>query len=180
MKALIPQERIEKYIYLIRGYKVMLDSDLANLYDVETKALNRAVKRNAERFPNDFCFQLSPDEYNTLRCHFGTLEEAGRGKHRKYLPYLFTEQGVAMLSSVLKSKKAALVNVQIIRTFVRLREMLVSNKELSRKLATLEKKHDQQFKVVFDAIRQLMEPPKTKKRQIGFVRNSALQKKNDV
>jgi hypothetical protein len=180
MKALIPQERIEKYIYLIRGYKVMLDSDLANLYDVETKALNRAVKRNAERFPNDFCFQLSSDEYNTLRCHFGTLEEAGPGKHRKYLPYLFTEQGVAMLSSVLKSKKAALVNVQIIRTFVRLREMLVSNKELSRKLATLEKKHDQQFKVVFDAIRQLMEPPKTKKRQIGFVRNSALQKKNDV
>ncbi|MBU0505962.1 ORF6N domain-containing protein [bacterium] len=180
MKALIPQERIEKSIILIRGQKVMLDSDLADLYDVEIKALNRAVKRNAERFPDDFCFQLSTDEYNSLRCHFGTLEDTGRGKHRKYLPYVFTEQGVAMLSSVLKSKKAALVNVQIMRTFVKIREMLISNRELARKLATLEKRYDNQFKIVFDAIRQLMEPPKTKKKkEIGFVRTASLQKREE-
>lgn len=167
MKALIPQERIEKSIYLIRGHKVMLDSDLASLYEVSTGAINRAVKRNLERFPDDFCFQLSQEESDSLRYHTGTLKH-GRGKHRKYLPFVFTEQGVAMLSSVLKSKRAILVNVQIMRAFVQLREMLISNRELARKLANLEKKYDYQFKAVFDAIRQLMLPSDKPKRLIGF------------
>lgn len=169
MKSLIPIERIEKSIYLIRGHKVMIDSDLADLYGVEIKALNRAVKRNLERFPEDFCFQLSEKEYDSLRCQFGTLK-MGRGEHRKYLPFVFTEQGVAMLSSVLKSKRAVLVNVQIMRTFVRIREMLISNKELARKLANLEKRYDHQFKVVFDAIRELMISPRNNKKTIGFRR----------
>lgn len=167
MTALIPKERIEKHIYLIRGQKVMLDADLAELYEVETGALNRAVKRNQERFPPDFVIQLTKEEYESFRSQSETLKK-GRGKHRKFLPYAFTEQGVAMLSSVLKSKRAALVNVQIMRTFVQLREMLVSNKELAKKLLSLEKKYDQQFRAVFDAIRQLMEPPKKKERDIGF------------
>lgn len=168
MNLLIPQERIEKCIYLIRGYKIMFDTDLATMYDVETGAINRAVKRNQERFPADFCFQLNKAEYDSLRCQFGILKNS-RGKHSKYLPYVFTEQGVAMLSSVLKSKRAVLVNVQIMRTFVELREMLISNKDLARKLASLEKKYDHQFKVVFDAIRGLMESPNPKNRKIGFV-----------
>jgi hypothetical protein len=165
MKALIPQERIEKCIYLIRGHKVMVDTDLATLYKVETGAINRAMKRNRERFPEDFCFQLTEEEYDSLRCQTGTLKE-GRGKHRKYLPFVFTEQGVAMLSSVLQSKRAILVNVQIMRAFVQLREMLVSNKDLARKLANLEKKYDHQFKIVFDAIRDLMAEPIGKIRKI--------------
>jgi hypothetical protein len=147
----------------------MLDADLAQLYDVETKALNRAMKRNQDRFPDDFCFQLTEEEHESLRCQFGTLEK-GRGKHRKYLPFVFTEQGVAMLSSVLQSKRAIMVNVQIIRAFVQLREMLVSNKDLARKLASLEKKYDHQFKIVFDAIRDLMAEPVGKARKIGFLR----------
>ncbi len=145
----------------------MIDSDLAYLYEVETGALNRAVQRNLERFPNDFCFQLSQEEYDSLRCQFGILK-TGRGKHRKYLPYVFTEQGIAMLSSVLKSKRAILVNVQIMRTFVQLREILISNKDLARKLENLEKKYDHQFKVVFDAIREIMTPPKNNQKRIGF------------
>lgn len=169
MTNLVPIERIEKAILLLRGHKVMLDATLADLYAVETGALNRAVKRNLERFPEDFCFQLSQSEDDSLRCQTGILK-VGRGQHRKYLPFVFTEQGVAMLSSVLKSKRAILVNVQIMRTFVQLREMLVSNKELAQKLATLEKKYDQQFKAVFDAIRELMLPPKKDKRLIGFGR----------
>ena len=158
MTNIIPAERIEKFIYLIRGHKVMFDVHLADLYEVETGAINRAMKRNQERFPEDFSFQLNPEEYESLRCQIGTLKK-GRGKHRKYLPFVFTEQGVAMLSSVLKSKRAIMVNVQIMRTFVALREMLISNKELTRKLQNLEKKYNHQFKVVFDAIKQLMEPP---------------------
>jgi hypothetical protein len=144
--------QVERRIFLVRGQKVMLDTDLAELYRVPTKSLNLAVKRNADRFPEDFTFQLTDD---------------GRGG-RRYLPYAFTEQGVAMLSSVLRSSRAVQVNIAIMRTFVRLREMLLSNTELARKLAALENKYDAQFKVVFDAIRELMLPPAPPKRQIGF------------
>jgi phage regulator Rha-like protein len=169
MKELIPVEIIEKKIYLIRVHKVMLDSDLAELYGVETKRLNERVRRNLKRFPDDFMFQLTEEEAESLRSHFATLK-SGRGKHRKYLPYAFTEQGVAMLSSVLNSDLAIEVNVQIIRTFVKLREMLSTHKDLARKLADMEKKYDAQFKFVFDAIRQLMKPDEPKKKPIGFRR----------
>jgi len=164
--SLIPVGRIEKAIYLIRGEKVMLDSDLAELYCVETKALNRAVKRNSRRFPPDFMFRLSSEEVSRLKYQIGTSKK-GRGG-RRYLPYVFTEQGVAMLSSVLNSERAVLVNVEIMRTFVKLRQMLASHAELSRRLDDLESKYDRQFKVVFDAIRQLMSPPRSGRKQIGF------------
>jgi hypothetical protein len=158
--------QVERRIFLVRGQKVMLDTDLAELYRVPTKSLNLAVKRNADRFPEDFTFQLTDDEAAGLRFHFETSKR-GRGG-RRYLPYAFTEQGVAMLSSVLRSSRAVQVNIAIMRTFVRLREMLLSNTELARKLAALEDKYDAQFKVVFDAIRELMLPPVPPKRQIGF------------
>ena len=164
--ALIPTERIEKAIYLIRGEKVMLDRDLAELYQVETKTLNRAVKRNLSRFPADFMFQLSADEAASLRYQIGTSKQ-GRGG-RRYLPFVFTEQGVAMLSSLLRSKRAIQVNIEIMRAFVRLRQMLASNAELSRRLDELESKYDRQFKVVFDAIRKLMTPAPAARKQIGF------------
>jgi hypothetical protein len=144
----------------------MLDHDLAELYGVEVKQLKRQVKRNQDRFPADFMFELSKEEYDALRSQFGTLK---RGEHSKYLPYAFTEQGVAMLSSVLRSARAVQVNVEIMRTFVRLRQILASNAQLARKLDTLEKKYDAQFKVVFDAIRELMRPSEPKKRKIGFL-----------
>jgi hypothetical protein len=143
----------------------MLDADLAELYGVETKALNRAFMRNRERFPEDFVFQLTENEFEDLRCQFGTSRWGGR----RYLPYAFTEQGVAMLSGVLHSKRAIQVNVEIMRTFVRLRQLLASNAQLARKLEALEKKYDAQFRVVFDAIRQLMSPPEPGKRKIGFI-----------
>jgi len=167
-RALIPPERIERSILLIRGHKVILDVDLAALYDVETKQLIQAVKRNLPRFPEDFMFQLKEEEFENLRFHFGTSSQWGG---RRYPPYAFTEQGVAMLSSVLRSKRAIQVNIEIMRAFVRLRQILASNKELAKRLDELEKKYDAQFKVVFDAIRQLMAPPeqKTPKRRIGFL-----------
>lgn len=165
MESLIPTERIENIILLIRDRKVILDEDLARLYGVETKALNRAFMRNRERFPEDFVFQLSESESRALRYQFGTSRWGGR----RYLPYTFTEQGVAMLSSVLRSKRAIQVNVEIMRTFVRLRRLLASNAQLAAKLDALEKKYDAQFKVVFDAIRQLMTPPEPNKRKIGFL-----------
>ena len=158
--------KIEQRIFLVRGQKVMLDADLAELYRVPTKSLNLAVKRNADRFPEDFMFQLTDDDVAGLRFHFETSKR-GRGG-RRYLPYAFTEQGVAMLSSVLRSSRAVQVNIAIMRTFVRLREMLLSNAELARKLAALENKYDAQFKVVFDAIRELMLPPDPPRRKIGF------------
>ncbi len=164
MTAIIPAERIEKRIFMIRGQKMMVDSDLAELYGVETKTLNRAVIRNIERFPEDFMFRLTKEEAGNLRFHFGTSRWGGR----RYLPYVFTEQGVAMLSSVLKSKRAIHVNIEIMRAFVKLRNMLASNAGLARKLGALEKKYDAQFKVVFDAIRALMQPPDKQKRKIGF------------
>jgi len=144
----------------------MLDFDLAVLYEVETKALNRAVRRNIERFPEDFMFQLSKEALNLLRCQFGTSK--GRGG-RRYLPYAFTEQGVAMLSSVLNSKRAINVNIEIMRVFVRLRQILASHTDLARKFETMEKKYDEEFKKVWDVIRELIVPPEPKKRPIGFL-----------
>lgn len=168
-RLLIPAERIERAILLIRGHKVMLDSDLASLYGVGTKVLNQAVKRNLDRFPEDFMFQLSDEELRNWRSQIVTSNPAAKmGVRRK--PYAFTEQGVAMLSSVLSSPRAVTVNIEIMRAFVRLRRLLASNAELARKLDALEKKYDAQFKVVFDAIRQLMQPPAppAKRRRIGF------------
>jgi len=167
MKELIPVEIIERKIYLIRGHKVMIDSDLSKLYGVQIKRLNEQVRRNLKRFPADFMFQLTQEETDSLRSQIATLK-TGRGEHRKYLPYAFTENGVAMLSSVLNSDRAIEVNIQIMRTFTKLREMLLTHKDLQRKMEDLERKYDAQFKVVFDAIRQLMIPPETKKRKIGF------------
>jgi hypothetical protein len=164
---LISIERIEKTIYLIRGEKVMLDRDLAELYEVLTKALNQAVRRNRDRFPADFMFQLSEKEVAELnRSQFVT----GSEKHRdpRFRPYVFTEQGVAMLSSVLRSKRAIMVNIEIMRAFVKLRQMIASNAELSRRFDELESKYDKQFSVVFDAIRQLMARPVRNRKEIGF------------
>ena len=169
MKDLIPAEVIEKKIYLIHGHRVMLDSDLAETYGVVTKVLLQAVKRNSKRFPPDFMFQLNYQDVAALRSQFVTLKK-GRGQHRKYPHYVFTEQGVAMLSSVLNSERAVEVNIHTMRAFVKLREMIASNTELARKLDTLEKKYDAQFKIVFYAIRQLMEPSQKERKRIGFLR----------
>jgi len=149
VKGLIVVEMIEKKIYLIRGHKVMLDSDLAALYEVETRTLIQAVKRNISRFPSDFMFQLNNQDVAALRSQIVTLKK-GRGEHRKYAPYVFTENGVAMLSSVLNSERAVQVNIAIMRTFVKLRQMLTSNADLARKLAAMEKKYDSQFNPVRD------------------------------
>ncbi len=162
--VLVPVERIEQMILSLQGQKVILDKDLAALYEVSTSNLNKAVSRNIERFPRDFMFQLSAMEFNDLKFHFGTSSWGGTRK----LPRAFTEQGVAMLSSVLRSSRAVQVNIEIMRAFVKLRELLTSNRKLARKLDALEKKYDSQFKIVFDAIRQLMAPPVKPKRRIGF------------
>jgi hypothetical protein len=161
----VPAELIERRIFLIRGHKVMIDADLARLYQVTTGNLNLAVKRNLDRFPIDFMFQLTMKESKVLRLQFAISNRGGR----RYRPYVFTEQGVAMLSSVLTSKRAVHVNIAIVRTFVRLREMLATHKDLARKLDEMEKKYDHQFKVVFDAIRDFMSPgPSSSRRRIGF------------
>ena len=162
--SLIPVERIERAILLIRGQKVLLDRDLAMLYQVSTSNLNKAVSRNFDRFPEDFMFQLTEEEFKNLKFHFGTSSWGGTRK----LPRAFTEQGVAMLSSVLRSKRAVLVNVEIMRAFVRLRQMLATNVNLERRLNELERKYDSQFKVVFEAIRQLMTSPEKQPKKIGF------------
>jgi len=165
--SLIPAERIERAIILIRDEKVMLDSDLATLYGVETKELVRAVGRNRERFPKDFAYQLTQQEFTALRCQIGT-SNVGRGG-RRTCPWVFTEQGIAMLSSVLHSKRAIEVNIEIMRAFVRLRQMISSHADLARQLNELEQKYDQQFAVVFEAIRKLMERPKElKPREMGY------------
>jgi len=164
-KSLIPVERIERRIFLIRGHKVMLSNDLAELYEVEPRILVQAVKRNIDRFPEDFMLQLSQEEFSILKSQ---IVISSWGGLRRATPYAFTEQGVAMLSSVLRSKRAIQVNIEIMRAFVRLRRLLASHADLARKLDALEKKYDAQFKVVFDAIRQLMTPPETKRRPIGF------------
>ena len=164
--SVIPIERIERVILLIRGHKVILDKDLAVFYGITTSNLNKAVSRNLDRFPDDFMVELTKYEFKNLKFHFGTSSWGGARK----LPRAFTEQGVAMLSSVLRSKQAVRVNIEIMRTFVRLRKMIATHKNLARRLEDLEKKYDAQFRVVFDAIRQLMIPPEPKKKKIGFRR----------
>ena len=166
MSINVPQELIEQKIYLIRGHKVMLDRDLAELYGVSTGNLNKSVTRNLDRFPDDFMFRLTNEEFKNLKFHFGTSSWGGT----RMAPRVYTEQGVAMLSSVLRSKRAIQVNIQIMRTFTKLRTMLASHEDLKRKLTALEKKYDKQFKIVFEAIYELMEPPARKKRKIGFKR----------
>jgi hypothetical protein len=180
-KLPVLEERIESRIFLIRGAKVMLSQHLAELYKVEPRTLIQAVRRNLKRFPEDFMFQLKWEEANLLKVPSSVLKEKAnsssrsqfvilkRGENIKYLPYAFTEQGVAMLSSVLRSDRAINVNIEIMRAFVRLRQILAAHADLARKLASLEKKYDAHFKVVFDAIRELMAPPERRnKRLIGF------------
>lgn len=184
--SVIPIDRIEHIIYFFRSHKVMLDRDLAELYGVETRVLNQAVKRNSERFPDDFMFQLNTEEANSLRSQFVTLDRTsltsqiviskGRGKHRKYLPYVFTEQGVAMLSSVLRSSRAITVNIEIMRAFVRLRHILESNKELAKVVSELRSfnlkrsaKMDLEIRRIWKAIEKLTEQSNDKsKKRIGF------------
>ena len=166
MSTLVARERIEQTILVIRGHNVMLDSDLAQLYGVTVGRLNEAVKRNEERFPNDFMFQLTKAEFENLKSQIAISSSKWGG--RRHAPYVFTEQGVAMLSSVLRSKRAIQVNIAIMRAFVQLREMIASNKGLARRLTELEKKYDGQFRVVFEAIRELMAEPQPKSRRIGF------------
>ena len=165
MPNLVPQEKIENKILLIRGMKVMLDRDLAVLYKARARALRQQVKRNKDRFPGDFMFRLTKEEVESMVSHFVTPSKQSLGGH---LPYAFTEQGVAMLSSVLNSKRAIRVNIQIIRTFTKLKRMIENNKELREKIEAMEKKYDEQFKVVFDAIKQLIETPVKPKRKVGF------------
>jgi hypothetical protein len=165
----IPVEIIEKKIYIIRNQRVMLSSDLAELYCVETRALNQAVKRNIERFPEDFMFQLDDNEFKNLKSQIVTSCWGGM---RRANPYAFTEQGIAMLSSVLKSDRAIKVNIEIMRTFVKIRKMISQHKDLADKLTQLEiktEKHDKDIKAIIDAIRQLMTPPEKTKRKIGFI-----------
>lgn len=174
-KSLVPAERIEGSILFIRGEKVILDTDLAQLYQVSVSVLNQAVSRNLDRFPDDFMFRLSKEEWEALKSQI-VISKEGRGG-RRWPPRAFTEQGVAMLSTVLHSKRAVQVNIEIMRTFVRLRQMLASNEELARKLAALERKYDKRFKVVFDTLRELMTPPEPKRRPIGFQPNKPKKKK---
>ena len=163
----VPDERIISRIFLIRGKKVMVDNDLAELYGVEARILNQAVKRNITRFPLDFMFQLNKQETEILRSQFVILK-SGRGQHRKYMPYVFTEQGVAMLSSVLNSERAIRVNIQIIRTFMQLRELLSTNKDLKEKIENMEKRYDKQLRDIFEAIKRLLTEEIKPKNPIGF------------
>ena len=164
--AIVPTALISQKIFFVRGTRVMLDADLARLYGVATKNLNKAVKRNATRFPDDFMFRLSPKDLESLRFQSGTSNSSRGG--RRYAPYAFTEQGVAMLSSVLRSSRAVQVNVAIMRTFVRLREMLTTHEELRRKIDAMEKHYDARFQAIFDTIRQMLETPIPAKKRIGF------------
>ncbi len=160
--SIIPQEAIASKNFFIRDEKVILDNDLATLYDVETKQLKRQVRRNIDRFPDDFMFQLTQEEYQDfLRCQIGTLK---RGRHSKYPPYVFTEQGVAMLSSILNSKRAIMINIQIIRVFTKLRKILTAHADIKRKI----EEHDEHIKSIFDVLKQLLQPPEEPKELIGF------------
>lgn len=174
MSNVVPIERIEQKILVLRGENVMIDHDLAELYGVKTKVFNQAVRRNLERFPEDFMFQLTTQEFEELRSYWESsglrsqiVTSKGRGG-RRYLPYVFTEQGVAMLSAVLRSKRAIAVNIAIMRAFVKLRQMILSHKDLARRLDELERRYDTKFRVVVDAIRKLMEPTEGSKQRIGF------------
>ncbi len=165
VSSLIPTENIESKILLVRGLKVMLDKDLAELYDVKPIALRQQVSRNKDRFPDDFMFRLLESEVENMVSQNVIPSKQSLGGH---LPYVFTEQGVSMLSSVLKSKRAILVNIQIMRTFTKLREMIESHKDLRKKIEEMESKYDKQFQIVFNAIKQLIEEPVKPKRRVGF------------
>ena len=165
--AVVAMGQVEGRILFIRGYRVLPDADLAELYDVDVKALNQAVKRNQDRFPGGFMFQLSAAEAAALRSQSVTLKNS-RGAHRKYRPFVFTGHGIAMLSGVLRSARAVRVNIEIMRAFVRLRHMLHADADLARRLAVLEQKYDGQFSIVFEAIRQIMAPSAKPRRLIGF------------
>ncbi len=177
MNALIPLERVESRILFIRGEKVIVDSDLAQLYGVTTSNFNKAVKRNIERFPSDFMFQLTKEEFESLRFQTGISNESMRSQFatskerggRRYLPYAFTEHGALMAANILNSDRAVEASVQVVRAFVKLRQMLASNAELARKVEALEQKYAANFKVVFDAIKQLMAPPTSPNSKIGFL-----------
>ena len=166
-KGLVRREEIQRTILRFRGHNVILDADLALMYGVSTRVLNQAVRRNIERFPGDFMFQLTADEAGRLSSQFVTLKRA-RGQHRKYLPNVFTEHGVAMLATVLRSERAVQMSIEIVRTFIRLREALESHGDLSRKLDALEEKCDAQFAEVFEAIRELIAPPVPARKRVGF------------
>jgi phage regulator Rha-like protein len=166
--TIIPVEVIERRIFLIRGQKVMLDRDLAEIYGVATKVLNQAVRRNLDRFPEDFMLQLTKAEAGTLRSQIVTLEK-GRGRHSKYAAFAFTEHGVAMLSSVLRSKRAVAMNILVIRAFVRLRELLATHKDLARKMEELEEHQTHQAVQINSILKHLIEAPKKPKRPMGFV-----------
>ncbi|OGS47337.1 MAG: DNA-binding protein [Elusimicrobia bacterium RIFOXYD2_FULL_34_15] len=168
MKALVMSQKIEGMIYFIRGQKVMLDHDLAVLYDVPTKVLIQAVKRNIKRFPSDCVFQLNKVELQNWRSQIVTSNPFTKMGLRR-CPYAFTEQGVAMLSGILNSDRAITVNIQIMRTFTKLRALISTHKDLQRKIEEMEKKYDHQFKIVFDAIRQIIAPPEPKRKKIGFM-----------
>jgi hypothetical protein len=169
MKELLPLEGIERKIYVIRRHRVMIDSDLADIYGITTKRLNEQVKRNQDRFPEDFMFQLNEGEKAEVVANCDHLRKL---RFSPNLPYAFTEHGAIMLAAILNSPVAVKASIQVVRAFVNLRQMLASNVELARKLASLEKKYDSQFKMVFDAIRELMAPPAVKKRKIGFKRET--------
>jgi len=176
MKKIIPQNTIENRILFVRGQKVMLDAHLAELYGVTTRRLNEQVKRNPERFPEDFAFRLTADEWETVKSFMNDVNRSqiatGSQKHRdpRFSPLVFTEHGAIMAANVLNSKQAVSMSVYVVRAFVRLRQLLASHKELAQKIAELENKYDSQFKIVFDAIRALMNPPEKKKGEIGFKR----------
>ena len=164
MKDLIVQEIIEQKIYLVRGQRVMLDRDLALLYEITTGNFNKAVSRNLDRFPSDFMFRLNKEEFHNLIFQFGTSRWGGTRKNTR----VFTEHGILMLSSVLNSKRATQVNIQIMRTFIKMREMLVAHKDILKRVEEMEKRYDRQFRVVFQTIKKMMSPPNTSKRKIGF------------
>ena len=184
--AIVPVEGIATLIRPVRGHRVILDTDVASLYGVPTFRFNEAVKRNLDRFPSDFMFRLTQSEWKSLTSQFAMLNnletpahnpsltsqiailKPGRGQHRKYPPYAFTEHGALMAANILNSPRAVAMGIYVIRAFVQFRQVLASHADLARKLATLEKKYDTQFKVVFDAIRELMTPPRKPKREIGF------------
>jgi hypothetical protein len=168
MPNIIPIERVTEKIYLIRGVRVMLDRDLAELYGVETKVFKQAVRRNISRFPGDFMFELAAEEFRNWRSQFVTSKSDKIGL--RYKPMVFTEQGVAMLSSVLRSKRAIKVNIQIMRVFIKLRQMYISHEDLKQKIIAMERKYDKQFQIVFEAIKQLLEEDEKPKRKIGYVK----------
>jgi len=170
MTNIVPIEKVTEKIYLIRGLRVMLDRDLAELYGIETKALKQAAKRNISRFPNDFMFELTKHEFRNWRSQFVTSKSDKIGL--RYTPMVFTEQGVAMLSSVLRSKRAIKVNIQIMRIFIKLRQMYLRHDDLRQKIIAMELKYDKQFQIVFEAIKQLMEEDEKPKRKIGYVKTS--------